>query len=436
LKVSSGLGAGIVLALCLFNGSPIYAQALNQELEGLLKTNPEILARRKEVEAARKGVDIAISGFLPKLDAVGEIGPEHIESPITERAQQDWNNVKQIGGVRMTQNIFDGFETPSEVKTARLNLEVAEFTYAGARQNVLFEGVDAYVEVLRQMRLVELAGLTENTIKTQLNLEDERVERGAGIAVDVLQAKSRLQVAKEQRVAFEGALKDGISRYIQIFNHPPDLSAMNTPVPPTDLLPQDLDEATKIALEENPAVNSSLATVAVAKERRRLTQADYYPTIDVVAAANVEKDNDLVEGTRTDYSIVLQATWNLFNGFATRSSVAQAAIDYRASLDNHESVNRQVVDATRRAWHELMTARERVALLENGVNIASEVFVARRRLREAGKETVINVLDAENEVNRARINLTIASSDSIVATYRVLQGMGRLDVKHLMLRTD
>jgi adhesin transport system outer membrane protein len=64
------------------------------------------------------------------------------------------------------------------------------------------------------------------------------------------------------------------------------------------------------------------------------------------------------------------------------------------------------------------------------------VFVARRRLREAGKETVINVLDAENEVNRARINLTIASSDSIVATYRVLQGMGRLDVKHLMLRTD
>ena len=269
MKVSFGLCAGFVLALCLFNGSPTNAQAINQELEGLLKTNPEILARRKEVEAARKGVDIAISGFLPKVDATGEIGPEHIDSPITDRAEQDWNNVKQIGGVRMTQNIFDGFETPSEVKTARLNLEVAEFTYSGARQNILFEGVNAYSEVLRQKQLVELARLTEDTIKTQLSLEDERVLRGAGIAVDVLQAKSRLQVAKEQRVAFEGALKDGISRYIQIFNHPPELDNMNNPVPPTDLLPQDLDKAVEIALEENPAVNSSLATVAVAEERRR-----------------------------------------------------------------------------------------------------------------------------------------------------------------------
>lgn len=430
------MGACITFAVCLSGAEVSHAQPLEQELKGLIKDNPEILARQKEVESARKGVDVAFGGFLPRLDANGEIGPEHISSPITEQGGQDWTETRQIAGVKLTQNVFDGFNTPAEVKTARLNLEVAEFTFVGTRQNTLFEGIRAYVEVLRHVRLIELSRLTEETIKVQLNLEDERVKRGAGIAVDVLQAKSRLQVAKERRVAFAGALEDAISRYIQLFNHAPDLAKMVDPVPPAELLPHDLEQAVKIAEEENPAVNSGLATVAVASERRRLARSDFYPSVDVVAEANVEKDFDLVRGTRHAYSVVLQATWNLFNGFATKSGVAQAAFDYRASLDNLETATRKVVEGTRLAWHELMTARKRVELLENGVNIASEVFIARRKLREAGKETVINVLDAENEVNNARINLTDASFDTSIAVYRVLQGMGRLDVAHLGLNTD
>ena len=430
------MGACIVFAICLSGVGVSNAQPLEHELKGLLNDNPEILARQKEVESVRQGVDIAIAGFLPRVDATGEIGPEYIKSPLTDEAEQDWTETRQLAGVKLTQNVFDGFETPAEVKTARLNLEVAEFTYSGTRQNILFEGIRAYVEVLRNLRLVELARLQEETIKVQLELEDERVLRGAGIAVDVLQAKSRLQVAKERRVAFEGALEDGISRYIQIFNHAPDLANLTDPDPPKDLLPGDLDLALKIAEEENPIINSSLATVAVASERRRLARSDFYPTVDVVAQANVEKDFDLVRGTRQEFSVVLQATWNLFNGFATKSSVAQAAFDYRASLDNLETSTREVLEGTRIAWNELLTARKRVDLLENGVNIAEEVFIARRKLREAGKETVINVLDSENEVNNARINLTDASYDSSIAVYRVLQGMGRLDVKHLHLHAD
>jgi len=430
------MGACIAFALCLSGTGVSNAQPLEHELKGLLKDNPEILARQKEVESARKGVDVAIAGFLPRVDATGEIGPERIKSPLTDQGEQDWTETRQLAGVKLTQNIFDGFNTPAEVKTSRLNLEVAEFTYIGTRQNTLFEGIKAYIEVLRHLRLVELARLQEDTIKVQLNLEDERVKRGAGIAVDVLQAKSRLQVAKERRVAFEGALEDAISRYIQVFNHAPDLANLTDPVPPKDLLPGDLELAIKIAEEENPAVNSSLATVAVASERRRLARSDFYPSVDLVAQANVEKDFDLVRGTRQEYSVVLQATWNLFNGFATKSSTAQAAFDYRASLDNLETATRKVVEGTRIAWHELLTARKRVDLLENGVNIAEEVFIARRKLRQAGKETVINVLDSENEVNNARINLTDASFDSSVAVYRVLQGMGRLDVQHLGVNID
>jgi adhesin transport system outer membrane protein len=72
-------------------------------------------------------------------------------------------------------------------------------TLDGTRQGMLLKGINSYINVLRQRRLIELAPLNETNIQNQLNLEDERVQRGSGIAVDILQAKSRLQPAKERR---------------------------------------------------------------------------------------------------------------------------------------------------------------------------------------------------------------------------------------------
>ena len=67
------------------------------------------------------------------------------------------------------------------------------------------------------------------------------------------------------------------------------------------------------------------------------------------------------------------------------------------------------------------------------MNIASEVAQSRRKLRAAGKETVINVLDAENEVNNAQINFTTASYDEKTAAYQLLLALGRLDPLSLNL---
>ena len=117
MTVIGRMGACIVLAVCLSGAGMSQAQPLEKELKGLLKDNPEILARQKEVESARKGVDVAIGGLLPRLDATGEIGPEHISSPLTDEGEQDWTETRQLAGVKMTQNVFDGFNRPGEVKT-------------------------------------------------------------------------------------------------------------------------------------------------------------------------------------------------------------------------------------------------------------------------------------------------------------------------------
>ena len=192
----------------------------------------------------------------------------------------------------------------------------------------------------------------------------------------------------------------------------------------------------RVALAENPAVVNSGTTVEVARERQRTVRSELFPSVDLEGTYNYEKHNNAVIGTRRDYSVLLRATWDLFTGFSTRAGLSQAAFDYRASKDTHRFVSRRVVEQGRLAWQAVITARQRLELLENAVNITSEVFDSREKLREAGKETVINVLDAENEVNSAQINYTGAAYDERVAVYQVLLAMGRLNPRYLDIQWD
>jgi len=430
--------AALIVLSALPASQTTNAASLKYELARLLQDNPLIRAAEKNLQSSIKEIDISRSSFLPTVSATGEIGPEFVDSP-AERNQSDGqggkisSRLKQSAGLTVTQSLFDGYSNLSTLRTAQLNKEIAAISLEGTRQNTLFEGVRVYIDVLRQQRLIELSRENEETIQRQLNLEDERVLRGSGVAVDVLQAKSRLQTAKEKRVTLEGALQDAITRYVQVFNSAPDIETMMDPAPPVELIPSTLDRAIEISTSENPAVTNSGVGVEVAGENRRAAAAGLYPSLDLESSWNVEKDSNTTLGVRRDYSVVLKASWDLFSGFSTKNTRTQAAFDYGASKDSYDDTVRKLAEQTKLAWQALLTSRQRIELLENAVNIASEVFQARKKLREQGSETVVSVLDAESEVNQAQIDFTTAAYDERLAVYQLLLAMGRLDGRRLNL---
>ena len=431
---------GLVAAggLSLSITTTTWAASLNEELLGLLQSHPGVLAAEKSVISADEEIKRSKARYYPRVDLSADMGPEVIDSPAERAAEDEDKNssrFRKTAGITITENVFDGFSTSAQIRLAESTKTGTEHQRSAQTQQFLFEGISAYIRVLRQKRLVELARNNEDNIKTQLNLEDERVRRGAGMAVDVLQAKARLQFSKERRVSLEGQLADAVSRYKQVFDHAPEFGSMIEPVPPLDVLPESLDRAVEIGIRENPVVLSADATVDGARERKNQARSEYYPSVDIVGSWNYEEDKDATIGIRRDYSILLQAQWNLFNGFASQAGENRAATDYAASKDSRLLTLRKVEEQTRLAWQALVTSRQRVELLENAVNLASEVFTARKKLREAGKETVINVLDSENEVYTRQIDFTSASYDERLAVYQLLMAMGRLNPGYLGLKS-
>ncbi|UTW50939.1 TolC family outer membrane protein [bacterium SCSIO 12827] len=431
--IAGTMTMGLVLASALCAPEAARAAPLEIELARLITNHPNILAAENTLESNRQGIDVAKARRLPTLSMTGDAGREFIDSPSTRSSGAKSIENKNVATFTLSQNLFDGYATRTAIHIAELNEHLARISLEGTRQNTLFQGVRAYITVLRQMRLLGITIESEGRIQRQLNLEDERVRRGSGIAVDVLQAKSRLQVAKERRVGFEGQLRDAMSRYQQVFGFPPNLEDMYDPRPPVNAVPSELDRALAIALVENPAVREAGTSIDITRQREVEAKSGLYPTIDLEGEFNMEQNNGGVLGTRRDYSIGFQADWELFSGFSTRSSTLRAAYDTAANRNKLQAAARTVEEQVRLAWQALETARERVILLENAVNIASEVAQSRRKLRAAGKETVINVLDAENEVNNAQINFTTASYDEKTAAYQLLLALGRLDPLSLNL---
>lgn len=419
---------GLIITVVMTTGLAFSARAapLHEEIQILLQKHPDVRAAERRLDQASSGVTEARSPYLPQLRISGEYGYDVVDSPANAAGAVEQS--REVGRFTVTQKLFDGFRTDGQLKGAIAREFKAGYALERANQQIMLRGTRAYINVLKQTELVDIALETEATIRRQLTLEDERVRRGSGLSVDVLQSKSRLQAAKEARVRIEGQLREAIAEFYAVFNHAPDIGAMEPPAAPDDLLPPDMRAAINRALAENPLMKQSQETIGEAREQRKVAMADFFPQINVVAEGGLENDNEGIVGTRRDLFVGLRANWELFDGLNSVAATERTGHRIAETMENHAALSLEVAKRVEVAWQQLSTLRERQLLAENAANIAIELFTARRKLRRAGRESVVNLLNAEAELNAARSRAVAAHYDALSQSFALLFEVGVLEL--------
>ena len=375
---------------------------------------------------------MARAAYLPSVKVSGDGGPDYVKSVDRMETQgKAYSRTGESASLTVTQHIFDGYATDSAVGAAKISRDISDTDLRSTRQTVLLEAATAYASVIRTTRLIELARDSVLKVQDQLNLEDERVEKGAGITSDVLAAKQRLQTAKEQRVRYEGDLYTATAKYTQVFGHAPNVADMTEPPFPGEQIAESLSEALKAAEKDNPSVETAEKNIQLSEEKRFGADAGYWPTLDLVGKSSFDDGKSASPSQRKEWSVLLQANWEIFSGLKTDHQAAVASYDLAASKDNHLYALRKVQEAARTAWFKLSTARERMELLKNASLLAEEVWKATRTRHEAGKATIRDVLDDETRINDARISYTQAYYDMVTAGYEMLAAMGRMEVGNI-----
>ncbi|MDN3556284.1 TolC family outer membrane protein [Halomonas maura] len=409
------------------------AADLQQVVQRAISTNPEVQAAWRAFQASGHDARAAWGNYLPSADVNAGVGIEDRENDGRGSYDTDYAELA------LTQMLYDGFATRSEVERLDRAELVRYYELLGASEGVALEAARAYLDVQRYRELVRLAQDNYRKHLEVFNQIEQRVASGAGRRVDLEQISGRLALAESNLMTEASNLHDVTARYQRIVG---DLPAASLAPAPTfdDRLPTDVSQALDLAFQGNPQFHAAIENIAASRAQRSGTRSDFQPRLDLVGRTGTYQDGDstslLTPDERQDrHSIELVASMNLYRGGSDLAAFRAASDRVEQAIHLREKACVDVRQTTQIAYNDTRRLREQLAYLNQHRQSTDRVRGAYQQQFDIGQRSLLDVLDTENEffeASRAHVN---AQYDVALADARTLAAMGQL-MQALEVRRD
>ena len=432
---SHKLTGGIALAAlaCVLASGAARADTLREALAMAYASNPQLLEQRAYLRSIDQGVAEALSGWRPTVSLNADAASVHRDNyKINGIDQRSTWRQDRSASLNVTQPVVQGFGTVNAVDQAKNSVFAERERLRSVEQAVLLDAVTAYVDVWRDMSVVELNISNEQVLQRQLDASRDRFQVGEITRTDVAQSEARLSQARADRVAAEGNLQVSRATYQRVVGKMPEGIDR---VPPTETLPGSLDTLVGEALGANPDVLAADHSVDARENAVGVVRAELLPNVSLVASAGQYFDQSYPNDESTVYSVGAQMTMPLYEAGGTYARMRAAKDQAAQSRKTLERVRRQVVEGATASWESLTAARAQIVAYREEVRASEIALEGVRRESEVGSRTVLDVLDAEQELLNARVNLVRAQRNEALASYQVLSALGRLTAGDLDLDT-
>ena len=438
MKIQRVLGAGVLgLTLGAAAGAPASGQTLDEVLVETYQTNPRLQAQRAQLRSIDEQVSQAYARYRPNVNIVGSSQASQTEASDVESFTGGTTDdsttllTNQIA-LNLNQNIYEGGGTVARIDSAVKQVGQQRAVLQSTEQEVFLDAVTAYTDVVAAKRVVELAINNEQRLERQRQATVDRFEVGEVTRTDVAQAEARLAGAVAERVRAEGELAQAIARFEAVVGFRPDDLTSRFPdvARPASLV------AAQARAEKNPTLTASEFGVDVALADVRVAQAALLPSVDLDGSVSyVDEPTDTI-GSQTEARIAATVTIPLYQTGAEFSRIRQQKqiVDQRRrELDD---ARRRVSESVTQAWEGLQTAIASARSFEEQVRANEIALEGVRTEAQVGARTVLDVLDAEQELFQAEVDLVDARATEVVALYTLQSAMGELTAAALGLDVE
>lgn len=395
-------------------------QTIGHVFQSVLFSNPNILSAQATQRAAKSTVNQMRASYYPTLNATYGVGYEYSQAP---GAQYITNFARQRSLV-MTQILFNGGENVSSVESAKAAYKQAAHLTDEQINTIARQTAETYVGVIRFKRLVYLAKSNVDThIKTYKNMEI-RYEKGAGRRSELALAKGRLARAKVTLYNTRNEYRNARVAYAQVVGHMP--GRLYKPRILASYLPKTLAAAELQAYLHNPSLAAAKKALKAAKYEVKKAEAAFSPDVSLQTTLSQNQDINAVQGQTNIYQVLLLTTYNLYNGGADLAAYRKALEDEQAAKDNLNATRRDVIEQVRQSWNNLYNSKRRLGELALHVKSSKEVVAAYNEEFKIGKRSLLNLLDAENELFNSRSDLANGENTVLVDSYNLMASIGIL----------
>jgi outer membrane protein len=223
--------------------------------------------------------------------------------------------------------------------------------------------------------------------------------------------------------------------YRQVIGHAPGQLAPPPPLPP---LPTTADQAVQIALANNPDLVAISRQAIAAGYDVRVAEAGRLPTLSGVLSNtyvnNLGGNNGPGLGnTGSQSSIGVSANVPIFQGGLPAARIRQAQAQQGQTLEQVVGTERAVVQAARAAFANYDAAQRQIQAQTVAVQANELALEGARAEQSVGTRTVLDVLNAEQELLNSQVALVTAKRDAYVAGFTLLNAMGQAEAQDLGL---
>ncbi len=422
------------LAIAATAATPVHADDLQGALAAAYAGNPDLAAARANQRATDEGVPIARAQGLPSLAGTANHteflrqGPNAFLAP--KRAFQ--------ADTTLTVPVYAGGAVKNSLLAAKTRVEAGQAGLRGTEAGVFSQVVAAYMDVIRDSATVGLSRKNVGVLEINLKATTDRFEIGDVTRTDVAQSNSRLALARADLRSAEAALVASRERYVQIVGKAPeDL----LPPPPLSGLPTTAEEAVQIALDSNPDLKAAHERTKAAGFDAKAAGAGRLPQVSLFTTGSYQDflgslgGGGLIGGNFAQSQFTAQAgvraTIPLFQGGLPAARQRQAQATASAAMEQEIGAERQVIAGVRSAFTQWRAANDVITLNQTAVDAAALSLEGVRAENTVGNRTILNILDAEQELLRAQVGLVAARRNAYVAAFNLLAAMGRAQAADL-----
>lgn len=413
--------AGILGFSCT---TPAHAESLKDVVSETVMTNPDVLIARNQRSAVEQEMEQARAGFFPSADITVGGGWESSDNPTTRATGHGRRTLNRTEmEITARQLLFDGFGTESEFDRQKARVNSRAYSTFGSSEVTGLRGVQVYLDVLRQQKLMELAEENLATHERIYGFIRKRSERGVGRESDTQQTLGRLALAKTNLITAQNSLRDATVAFQNVVGRP--YKSLEEPESLEHMLPVSLDEAIQVALDNHPTLKSAEADVEAARQQQRAAKSMFFPRLHVEASGSRNDDIDGIEGNNHDAQLMLRGRYS-FTGGKDMARREETAYLLSESKEIRNRTRRQVIESIQLSWYDYERASSQLETLRIHVDASEQARNAYAKQFKIGQRTLLDVLDSENELFTARIDYVNGLHDVSFSVYRILAGTGKL----------
>lgn len=421
------LAATAVMWLAL--SSPAQSQSLSDEVLALLTDHPRVAVARHEMNASYHQVREVVGRWYPELIVTADAGHERYRRDDSKATHSPATQFD----ITLSQKIWDFGKTNADIRAAEFRWSAAKENYRAAEHELIFDAVQAYLNLLKSYKILHYAQASEDNIKRQSNVETALVESGRGYQTDVLQAKAQLAGAEARKVQAEGFLDQAISRYQAVFLHePPPFDRMSLPASPDGKVYADREAAVQAAYTRNPQLKAArMGSQSAAASASSVAADKYAPLIRGVVESTYKDNIGGLMGNQLDQTAKVQVSFPFNLGFTAINSVSAAKETHQAAVSREGNVKISLEDQVKRLFSNMGVMRKRAQLLHNQAKLSENFLKMAREERQINRRSLIDILQGETQLYNAQSDAFSADADVLISTFALLQATGDLTAEML-----